>query len=534
MSMPDDDQPGGRASALEAEPDRFRQLIAITLSGLIVLGAGLAILQVQASSNESNTARETTRTAVEAMSANVTAATVAGLAPQLSAERAFMAFRRPLTPGAPSLAEAAGIKTPKAQTAGRLHVAQQAVPDPGAATLLPALQTEAERLTLGQHALATTRITWNDRSTQYTTVIAVLAVAIFLIGFGLVVGGPIRRSAYALGVTVGLFAAAWAVWIYLLPIPVTPKSAIQATARGSVLTENGQYHAALAHYDMAIRAAPGYATAYSGRARARLLQANPDYPVTRAATDLSGQSFAKALIDAQKAHQLDSRDILATTLLALTSFYHGDYNQALTATNTSITINPKVPDLWLLKSAIDVAMGDQPAANAALSHAIALLHGAAPSQQTRLLASTYLSYMAWIERHDPGHAHAAQTQTQRVVSVETAHTLSRVLTNHAPENGTASVTRLRFASGKLTLQLRWARLPPKTALTAIGYERPLPRGAWAQPSNLALFATVTGSGTRRISLPLTRACQPTSVRIDLYLNGVPTTSTTGPGAHPTC
>jgi tetratricopeptide (TPR) repeat protein len=538
MSTLDDERPREAARAPEPEPpterDRLKQQIAISLALLVLLGAGLAILQVQASANESNTARETTRVAVEAMRANVVANTVAGLAPELEAERAFMAFRRPLAPAAPSLAEAAALPTSKNLTAGSLRVAQQAVPDLGAGELLSGLQTDAERLTLKQHALATTRITWNNRSTQYTTVIAVLAVAIFLVGFGLVVGGPIRGSAYMLGLAVGLFAVAWAASIYFLPIPSTPDSAIHATARGAVLTGEGDYGAALTQYDAALRTADDYARAYSGRARARLLSVNPDYPVSRAVTDLRGQSFAEALLDARKAHQLDSRDILATSMLALTSFYRGEYDEALSAADGAIELNPKVPDLWLLKSATEVALGDRPAASAALARALGLLRDAEPSQQTRLLASTYLSYMAWLERHDPGRAASARKLANRIVSVETAFTLGRSLPKRTPESGRVSVTRLRFADGRLILRLRWIGLPPGTALSAVGYERPLARGAWTQPPDLALFATVAGTGQRDIAVPLQRACKPTSVRVDVYLNGRPTLSRTGPGVPATC
>lgn len=515
-------------------PDRFKQQIAISLAILVVLGAGLAIVQVQASSNESNTARDTTRVAVRAMRANVVADTVAGLAPQIAAERAFLPFEAPLTSGVSSLTEAAGIPTGGAGTAIDLRHAQRSVPDLGVEKLLPALQTDAERLTLQQRALATTRITWNDRSTQYTTVIAVLAVSIFLVGFGLVVGGPIRRAAYLLGVTVGALAAAWALWIYFLPIPSTPEPAIRATARGTVLSEHARYRAALVQYDRAIRAAGDYAPAYSGRASARLLAANPDYPVTRAITRLGGRSLAEALEDARKALRFDSRDILATSLLALTSFYAGDYAQASGATEAALGIHPGVPSLWLLKGATEVGVGDRKAAGASLVHGLRLLRGATPSAQTRLLAATYLSYMAWLEHNDPVHAAAARGLANRVVSIETAFTLGRSLSNHAPARGRVSVTRLRYRHGELALRLRWTGLPAGTALTAIGYERPLPDGAWSQPPSLALFATVAGDGQRNIRVALPRVCKPTSVRADVYLNGVPALSRTGPGVHATC
>ncbi len=522
------------AESSRAALDHFKQRIAISLALLVVIGAGIAILQVQASSNESNTARQTTRVAVGAMRANVVADTVAGLTPELQAERDFLAFRRPFTPGAPSLAAAAGIPAPPGEAGGSLQVAQQSVPDLGAGKLLPSLETEAERLTLAQRALATTRITWNDRSTQYTTVIAVLAVAIFLVGFGLVVGGPIRGAAYALGLGVGLFAAVWAVWIYFLPIPSTPSKSIEAAARGAVLSQNGDYRAALRQYDAAVAADGDFATPYAGRSRARLLAVNPDYQVTRAVTDLSHRSIGEAVLDARKAHALDSRDILSATLLALTSYYQGDYEGALAAADAASAINPNVPDLWLLASAIQVARGDRSAAGAALDRALRILHGASPTQRTRLLASTYLSYLSWLERFLPAQAASARRLANRIVAAETAFTLGRTLREHAPARGSVSVTGLRYANDKLTLTLRWAGLPVGTALSGLAYERPLRHGAWTQPAALALFATVVGTGKREISVPLQRTCKPTSVRVDVYLNGRPTIIRTGPGVAPTC
>lgn len=528
------DLPPKDGSEPSEERDRLKPAIAVSLALLVLLGAGLAILQVRASSNESNTARETTRVAVKAMRAHVVADTVAGLEPELEGERAFLPFRRPLTVGAPSLADAAGIATSRARTTGSLRVAQRAVPDLGAGELLPGLQTHAEQLTLRQHALATTRITWNDRSTQYTTVIAVLAVAIFLVGFGLVVGGPIRGGAYVLGLSVALFVVGWGSWIYALPIPSTPASAIRATARGSVLTSNGEFRAAISQYEAALREAGGYATAYSGLARARLLDANPDYPVTRAVTYLGGRALAEAQLDAREAYRLDSRDILATSLLALTRFYRGEYDKALGTTDTAIGINPKVPDLWALKSAIEVALGNQPAARATFARGTGLLRRAAPSDQTRLLASTFLSYMAWLERYDPAHAAGARELANRAVSVETAFTLGRALPKRAPARGTVTVTGLRFAHGKLMLRLRWAGLPAGTALSVVGYERPVGGGAWTQPPGLALFATVAGGGGRDIAVPLDRVCKPTRVRADVYLNGKRAMVHTGPGVPATC
>ena len=532
MSTPGDAAPEPGTAPPEKR-DRLRRNIALTLASLVVLGAGLAILQVDARGYESTTARETTKTAVRAMSAAVAADTAAGLEPDLQSERDFLPFRRPLTVGASSLAAAAGEQTPAAAGSGSLRVARAAVPDLAAGGVLPRLQTEAQRLQLQQRALAVTRITWNNRATQYTTVIAVLAVALFLVGFGLVVEGPVRRASYLLGLGIGVFVACWGAWVYHLPIPSTPAATIDATARGAALTADGDYRAAVARYDAALAADDGYATAYAGRARARLLAANPDYPLTRAVTS-AGAAMAGAVGDARRAIDLDDRDILATSLVALTSFYRGEEAAAGRASDEAIAINPKVPELWLLKSATEIARGDRSAASSSLERGLSLLRGTAATQRTRLLASTYLSNLAWVQRHVPAHARLARELADRIVAIETRFTLGRALPKAPPARGTASVEGLRFADGRLTLRLRWSGLPAGTALSGIGYERPLERGAWTQPAALAFFATVAGTGARDISVPLERVCKPTSVRVDLYLNGAPDGRFVGPGVAATC
>ena len=125
--------------------------------------------------------------------------------------------------------------------------------------------------------------------------LAVLAAALFLVGFGLVVEGSIRGVTYALGLAIASFVVVWGAWIYHLPIPSTPENAITAAAQGAVLTSDGDYRGAVAAYDRAIAAHEDFATAYTGRARASLLAANPDYPLTRAFTDSAGSRTAAAV-----------------------------------------------------------------------------------------------------------------------------------------------------------------------------------------------------------------------------------------------
>lgn len=528
-------QPSNADEDGSSRRDPLKAKIGLTLSALVVLGAGLAILQTEAGSNESNSARETTRVAVRAMRANVLVSSIGGLQADVDAERAFVPFRRPLTASTPSLTTAAGLPSNAAATAKEVTSVQGAVPDLGVAKLLVPLQVDAQRQTLKQRAFATTRITWNTRSTQYTTALAILAVALFLVGFGLVADGSIRIASFGMGVVVGLFIAVWATWLYFLPIPSTPAATIDATAKGSTLAQNGRYGAAVTQFDRALSNGSDYAPAFTGRSRARLLAANPDYPLTRAFTDPTGAAIASANEDAQRALEVDgNRSLLSFGLVALTDFYRGQYVETVAATDGAVEINPGVPDVWLLRSAALVALGDQTGAGASLTRALGLLKGAEPSQQTRLLSSTYLSYLGWVRRNVSTQAAAAQQLADRTVASETAFTLGRTLTNTPPAKGTVVARELRYADGALTLTLVWRDLPEGTAVSAIEYERPLEAGAWAQPAQLALYATLGGTGTRLIRVPVERVCKPTRVRVDLYLDGARVRSQTGPGVAATC
>ena len=427
-----------------------------------------------------------------------------------------------------------GCRRSGARYARDLRAAQR-LPTKQLLSELGPLRLEAERLVLKQQALATTRVTWNTRATQYTTVLAVLAAALFLIGFGLVVEGSVRRVTYALGLAIAAFVVVWGAWIHQLPIPSTPDSAIDAAASGAVRTSDGDYRGAIAAFDRAIAVHEDFASAYTGRARARLLAANPDYPVTRAFTDSSGTQLAAAVKDARRGLDLGGhRDLIGDGMLALVAFYRGEYEQTLESADAASAINPQVPDVWLLKSAAQLALGDKTGANATLAKALGLLSGSDPSQRTRLLAASYLSYLESVAHNEPTRAPAARRLSSRVVATETAFTLGKQLARTLPGKGRVQVDGLRYTNGRLSLVIRWHGLPPGTTLGAVAYERPLPTGAWTQPPDLALFATIAGNGIRRISVPLTRICKPTAVRADIYLDGAPTLSTVGPGVRATC
>lgn len=521
---------GGEGDGGERIPGRW---IAISLAAIVVTGAALGLFQTDASVNESNTARETTRTAVGALRAGVLESDGRELERDIEAESG--AFRREQE-SVVRRAESAGASAPPLTIEALQGMVEPGSDLPRARTTeeLRALTFDAERLSLRQAALAETRVTWNDRSTQYTTAIAMLAVALFLTGFSLVLRGARRTLFYLLGVAFALTTLGWAGYIYSLPIPMTPDDAIAATARGIVDAGEGRQERAIAGFTQAIEIDGDYETPYSRRAIATVLQANPDFRETGAVTG-GGSVLEEAVADSRRALELGGdRDFLDFAFLSLLGLYSGEYDDAVAASDTAIAINGEVPDVRLARSAAEVGRGDGAAARASLEGALRLLSGSDPSERTRGLAAQYVTYLEQVIAASPERIALARELERRIIELETRFNLERPLSGAVPARGAVAVEGLRYADGELGLRLRWQDLPPDTALTAIGFERPARDGPWVQPRDLALFLTVAGSGEQTISVPLERACTPTRVRVDVYLDGGLADSVTGPGGAPSC
>ncbi len=175
--MSENDDSAGRAAEEPREEESgkgpLRIWIAVSLAAIAVVGAGIGILQTDASTNESNTARETTRTAVGALRAGVIEDAALLLEEDIDAESDALLRERAFVAGEAGAAEPLSFVELR-------DIIPEGSDLPGARTreALRELSFDSQRLALRQAALAETRVTWNDRSTQYTTAIAVLAVAL--------------------------------------------------------------------------------------------------------------------------------------------------------------------------------------------------------------------------------------------------------------------------------------------------------------------------------------------------------------------
>lgn len=503
--------------------------IAVSLAAIAVIGASIAILQTRASVNEANTARETTRTAVGALRAGVAVEGAKLLNRDLEADAAALRRRQEF------LARQAGTGT-EPLTPGQLRsILPEGGELPGARSeqQLSRLSYENERLSLRQSALAETRVTWNDRSTQYTTTIAVLAFALFLVGFSLVLSDRRRLVFYLFGIIVAVLTVIVTVRIYTLPIPETPDTAIDATARGTVASQEGDQQRAVALFDEAIEIDGDYAAPYSRRAIARAREANPD--LEKNGTVTTDEPLQESIADAQRALELGGdRDVLTFSFLAVAALYAGEFDRAVGAARQAIDINSQIVDLRLVESAAQVGLGDEEAANAALDAARELLVGSNASERIRRLYSEYLTYLERVAFRVPGRSGLVRRMEGRVVSSETELSLDREVGRELPGRGSVEVEGLRYSGGAFRLRFNWNDLPEGTALSLLGYELPGPDTSWVQPSELATFRTVGGSGSQSGQVAVAQRCTPVKVRVDVYLDGAFYDFFTGPGGKPTC
>ena len=534
-----DAAPETDAETVDRTEARYRRGVGITLALLALVGAWIALLATNAGTNESTTTREATRIASEAQTAEVVAQGADAALEQIAAELAAFGSRRAFQ--LEGAAEAVGIQLDPATEAARLADAQ--------ADLADATDSYAERrtqvnetataLSLEQTAIVAERITWNNRASQYETVLTVLAVAIFLVGFTMVVSRSIRPPFVIPGVILGVVCFGWALQIYAKPIPRVAPVAVNATAAGQVAIEEGRPDDAVADFTTAIEAQEDYSLAHRGLGLALLVQANPDLLTTWAITDTSPEIVDPATAELDRALDLGGQNNpLTVATAALASVVASDWDRAAELLDEAIAENDRTPGLQLSRSAVAVAQGDEVAAEDWLRQAVVQMEPLAGTDTDRALAAQYLTLLEWVIRQEPERAGAAEAF--RDAAMELIATGRANLTpstaddpgDAPPPDAEVTVDALLFADGFTDVDLEVTGVPSDNQVILAVYERPSPDGPWVQAPELFYVGPPTrGAG---ITFRTPRACHPVEYRIDMYVNGAFTTTTTAPGGAPTC
>ncbi len=535
------DEPSGTVSnsdiddkATEEKRDtRYKSGVAIALATLAILGAWIAILLTNASTNESNTARDNTRLAAQAQSARVIELGALSAISAATAEIETLDQRAAFVDRSVAGIEL-GIAPDQGTTKDVVDKARDAIlavvaSDDGE---LFALQTEARRLALEQAAMTDARVTWNARASQYETVITVLGVALFLIGFAAVVARKLRPPLTVPGLILAVYCFGWAIFIYAKPIPNVAPVAIDNTATGEALLQNGRLDEAIAAFDTAISADPRYRPPYEGRALAALTIANPDIGTTGAFTNSDQDAFESAIADLERARELGgTEDVVGLTLSGMAALSVGDYDLADRLLRSAVDKNGLTPGLQFSLSAVAVARGDDVAALSWRDRAIVLL-GEGETDANRSLFALYYTLLELVAHNAPEQAQSALDIERATMRLETERSVGHELAVVDNTSASIRIERASYSDGALSVDLSVTDVEPNATITVVGFEKPAIDASWVQPAETFYVGPPGDSGD--ISVPAVRACNPTEFRFDLYVNGTFASSAEAAGGDPTC
>lgn len=514
--------------------ERYRRRIGIVLALLAILGAWMAILATDASTKESTATREATRQAVQAQRAKVLADGASATSRQIDAELETL-LSTPVMADPVGLGATLGFTVDPERAATTAEESERYVETSieGGDDIIRELSETAAALALEQATTVEARIAWNAKASQYETVLTTLAIAVFLVGFTLVIGRRLRPPVAIPGVLLAIYCIGWAGVIHSHPVPHVEADAVAATAAGQVAMEEGRPGDAVGDFTTALEIEPEYLPALSGQALATLVLANPDLTETMAVTDTSSSAIDPAVADLETATDnggLENSTVMSIDALTLT--LAGRWDAASTALGNAIELNPEGAELYLWRAAVEVALGNIDDSEKWLAEAQERFHNLDLDRQQALVGQ-YMTVLEIVAVDEPSQTAKIQEMSELVVGVITAEYTGRPIDPDEESQGTVEILEARFADDKTTVLVDTDGVSDGADVAIVGYERPAPDANWVQPSELLYFGPPP-SGDQATELDTPRHCVAVEYRFDLYVEGKLVDSATAPGGQPTC
>lgn len=514
---------------------RYKRRVGISLATLAVLAAFIAFVQTGASNNEAATARQATRLAAEAQTADVLSKGIQSGLNEVDAELSLLPDRE-VFGDTEGIASQFGVQVDPDRAQQRSAQAEEAIEQSLGEdrTLSAEFDTEAQRLSLEQALVVEQRVSWNAKASQYDTVLTVLAVAIFLVGFTLVVGRNLRPPLAIPGMILALVCAGWAAQIYFKPTPEVSREAIDATAEGRYLQSIGDTQAAIGQFDTALESTPDYTEALISRALSGVLEANPDLQATLAWTDTSAEVLDRAAADVELA--IDSgaqEDPTAWAVAAVVAVGRGDWDAAAEYLEEGIRLNELAAELYLWRAAVAAGQGDVDAARDWLLQAQANF-GDLGEDRIRTLAAQYLTLLEYVAAVDPDQADiASQLEEGGIAALAESRKGSPLVAGSSPDAGFTGANAT-FSDDNTTVDLDVTGIDDGAQIVIAGFEDPGGGNGWVQSPEL-FYSGPAGQGREGgVTIRTPRNCAPTEFRFDLYVEGEFRDSTTVPGGSATC
>jgi hypothetical protein len=274
-------------------------------------------------------------------------------------------------------------------------------------------------------------VRWDARSSDYITILTIIAVALFFFGLGSQLRRPARSVLAVAGVGLGVLALGWAAVLSVAPMPRVPDQAIQNVAEAAAewaiarsqpndLTadEKVHYEKAISLADAAVTLDPTLASAREQRADARISYSEQLRFLegrSQAADDLA----AGALVDYQAAVDADPSSYITWANLGWAAFLTDDLPRALSATDRSLSLAATDSSLWVQRAAIREISGDQAGAIADVEAGLkAAVETAQDSGAYGLALSRF--YLVQLAEERPDHADRLRAMERRIAEASVA------------------------------------------------------------------------------------------------------------------
>jgi tetratricopeptide (TPR) repeat protein len=512
--------------------DTFTRRIALLVVSVTLVASVVAYLQTRAGNQEEIAARETQIEAIQGIGAQVSSQSEATSAYAVYVQaseydrRATLARGRARVLGDTAEGQAARREAERWETIRAAVVPltpllseEQYATDPiFDSPYFSDRNIEPDKVRLQQAALSEKVNAWGNKANSYVAVLTLLAVALFLFGLSLTVGGGVRRLIAAPAVAIFAASILWSAIITVGSIPSTPQEAIDHVALGNRHMFQEEYDAAIEEFTKAIGLRSDYAEAYSRRATAHFFR-GASLAGEQFATITDEEGLERSIADDEQAVALGAEDPTTLGNLGYGYFLDGRYSDAEDLTLRAIDTNPVLPHLWGNLAVIKAALGDGPGASEALDRGIALALDRPPFERYELFTSmrTILEVLDFYQPEATGRTLALK---ERLAAAQTESDLDREISGDS--GASVTITDWEVTGGEFETNFDFEAMTAGSLTGYVWLYRPNPDHPWAHdPTFFSFFYENELEGDGSSVAFNSRDCpKPGEYRLDVYDNGV--------------
>src|SRR3954468_110459 len=380
---------------IDDENDPFKRRIAYLVVAITLFGTIVAVMENRAGNKEEVAARDAQRLAISGLGTRVSTDVKNHFEESVYTQskvvqrEAVNSQRNQRTPDAQRKADAARLTDVRAELAPLSPLlSDNAYNDDSSQSFDQRLtadeNTVPDDARLRQTALVTVQNAYGTKAGGYVAIITVLAVALFLAGLSLTVGGTFRLLLVVPSLIIAGWCVVWTASIARRPVHRTSDAAIKLVVEGNRVRDRAfaagtdadikaGLKAAVKVYDKAIEAGPFFGPAYFQRADARFAAESPQ-DLSAGFLSVTSPAALKAVIDDEEtALKYDNgNDIEIIDSLGFNYLLDNQPNRAVAFSNEVLDRNDKIPRVWFNLAVAEVEAGDEKGADADYTRGFAL------------------------------------------------------------------------------------------------------------------------------------------------------------------